>query len=208
MPAPLPVSPAAPGITHEQLTLGPLVDEVTALPKPSPGAPPPSLSERSLRATTSAVGHFHAVISKGTSWWRKHRKVKRGIGAGSAEDASGGGWGFRGVGERAGRGSTVWSTARLSEGGDDGIGSFRRRERGGGWVAGAGPGAAATSGMAQAMLNAPDEFQTSPRLRFQLLLREQGVVVTLFEAMETVGPSRCPGIGSLPACLSSCAECV
>lgn len=35
-------------------------------------------------------------------------------------------------------------------------------------------------------LTSLDEFHANPRLRFQLLLREQGVVVTLFDAMETV----------------------
>lgn len=36
------------------------------------------------------------------------------------------------------------------------------------------------------MLNSLDEFHANPRLKFQLLLREQGVVVTVFDAMETV----------------------
>lgn len=102
--------------------------------------------------------------------------------------------------------STVWLKARAASGGvDEGGGgggggggsggsNTRRRERGSAfWGSVATAGGSGNSGVTPAMLNAPDEFQRSPRLRFQLLLREQGVIVTLFDAMETVGPR-----GSLP----------
>ena len=109
--------------------------------------------------------------------------------------------GVMGLSERGGRGSSVWTLARRSGGGRglEGVGrgaSARKRGRwrsniGGGSVGGEsgsfwaarGEGGA---GAATSIMNSLDEFHANPRLRFQLLLREQGVVVTLFDAMKRV----------------------
>lgn len=141
------------------------------------------------------------VLSKGTGWWHVHRKRKTRGGVGSAEGPSAAGRGLKTLGRRAGRMSKVWLNARaasgaVDEGGGGGGGSSnKRRERGSAfWGSLATAGGLGNSGVTPAMLNAPDEFQRNPRLRFQLLLREQGVIVTLFDAMETVGPwDRCRG---------------
>ena len=146
----------------------------------------------SARPSQGVSGSIHAVAASG---------------AGGAVDApSAGGRGLLGLGERAGRGSSVWALARRSGGGAAGggqesggsVAGGRKRER---WwsnsVGGAGASGSlwAAGGALTSAMNSLDEFHANPRLRFQLLLREQGVVVTLFDAMETVRyPQPCFGI--------------
>lgn len=129
----------------------------------------------------------------------------------SGEAPSAGGTGLGGLGERTGRGSSDWPNA-LSGGGGGGSsgggntleegGSGRKRDRSmsfghagksagssssvvaGG--AGAGAGAGSRLGVTTSVISSLDEFHACPRLKFQLLLREQGIIVTLFDAMEKV----------------------
>lgn len=191
---------------------------------------PPVPSARVVRPATLAVGHLHAVLSRGAVWWggggrggglearlrsRPHsasdRRTPAGVisslhAAAAAADAGGGdapsagGRGLFGLGERSGRGSSAWAMAHRSGAGggrsdadagggvDIGVSRKRVRSRRGGSGGGGGGSLWATGGtgsMASGM-NSLDEFHANPRLRFQLLLREQGVVVTLFDAMEMV----------------------
>lgn len=173
---------------------------------------PPTPPARTLRPATLAVGHFHSVLSRGAAWWgeKRLRAVERATAAtatataagGTGDSPSVGGKGLLGVGERAGRGSSVWALARSTAGAGLEEGGTRKRDRGVGLsaggkaggsfssvIGGGGPGAAGAAGAAgvsSSVLSSLDEFHASPRLRFQLLLREQGVIVTLFDAMETV----------------------
>lgn len=100
------------------------------------------------------------------------------------------GRGLKGVGERAGRGSSVWALARGTSKNTmedtsrrkDKVGASFSSKSGGVW---SGPSAGTPGGPPLTTISL-DEFHASPTLRFQLLLREQGVIVTLFDAMETV----------------------
>lgn len=128
-----------------------------------------------------------------------------------SDSPSAAGRGLHGLGERAGPGSSVWALARGGGAGGAGGGAeeggSRKKELGkslstsgkpvggsssslggggAGSGAGAGVGVAVAVGAGGAAMSSLDEFHASPRLRFQLLLREQGVIVTLFDAMETV----------------------
>lgn len=122
--------------------------------------------------------------------------------------ASVAGRGLKGMGGGAGRGSSVWALARSIAAEDvaspAGFASSRKGERGGGaggmpggGGAGGGGGVAGGAGSAASAAQAAasgslDEYHSSPKLKFQLLLREQGVVQALFSAMETVR-----GLGAL-----------
>lgn len=186
--------------------------EDTSLVFPSP---PPIPSARVLRPATLAVGHFHSVLARGAEWWGEKRikAVERPAGVPLASLAaadepdrgdvpSTGGRGLTGLGERAGRGSSVWAVARgtgnsLGELGDrkrdrsmsssgkgkSGSGSFSSAGAGAGGGVGAGGG---KGGLAASVVTSLDEYHACPRLKFQLLLREQGIIVTLFDAMEKV----------------------
>lgn len=166
------------------------------LPLPPPAAAnrlsPPFPSERVLRQATVAVGHFHAVLSYGARWWTDKRQHKigtsmryrtgsgSGAGAGAVSGgicdigASAAGKVFKGSGGHAGRGSTVWGTARSIGGSTGRIEDV---------AAGTSIAVTGAASAAAALVNL-DEYHSSPRLRFQLLLHEQGVMVTLFCAIE------------------------
>lgn len=178
-----------------------------------PTHPPPVPRAGALRPATLAVGHFHSVLSRGAGWWtsRKAKVADRAAATSSGSDSpSAAGRGLHGLGERAGPGSSVWAVVRGGGGGGGGgteeLGN-RKKElgkslstsgklgagsssslggSGAGSGAGAGVGVAVAVGAGGAAMSSLDEFHASPRLRFQLLLREQGVIVTLFDAMETV----------------------
>ena len=207
-------------------------------------SPPPIPSASVLRRATLAVGHFHSVLARGAEWWgdKRARAVERPAAAagaslellaaapevpvdpGGGDAPSAGGTGLGGLGERTGRGSSVWANARGGGGGSggggggivnalEGEGGSRKRDRStsfgiagkssgslsSGIAEGAGAGAGGKVGVAASVMSSLDEFHASPRLKFQLLLREQGIIVTLFDAMETVRPRR-----KLQGCGSSC----
>lgn len=95
----------------------------------------------------------------------------------------------------------MWALARRSGGGGGAAVGWGQESAGGVAFAGrkssrwrsnsvGGPGVGGSfyvvGGALTSVMNSLDEFHANPRLRFQLLLREQGVVVTLFDAMEKV----------------------
>lgn len=123
------------------------------------------------------------------------------VDSGGGDAPSAGGTGLRGLGEHTGRGSSVWPNVRGGGGGVNALeegGGSRKRDRSGSFgIAGKstgslssgiaeGAGAGGRLGTAASVVSSLDEFHASPRLKFQLLLREQGIIVTLFDAMETV----------------------
>lgn len=151
-----------------------------------------------------AVGNFHSVLSRGATLHGGKKsivpdhRVAAGAGLDTDDKPGSSGRGCERLGERAGRGSTVWALARdVAESGvekrnskkrDKWFGLVPAAKSGGSFssLTGAETGTAGRVGNFSPLTVHLDEFHANPRLRFQLLLREQGIIVTLFDAMESV----------------------
>lgn len=180
------------------------MDEIEKMPLPGDEAamifhPPPLPPVSVLRPATLAVGHFHAVYSRLAVWWGEKKSPRANDRAASTAhpssaavaggEPSAGGKGVRSIGESP--------FTRAMGQTDDAIGSSKKKERAGGsWGSGkggifsgaGGTGTAVGGNSAGPTWNSMslDEFHVNPRLRFQLLLREQGVIVIVFDAMQKV----------------------
>lgn len=173
---------------------------------------PPVPYARFIRPAALAVSHFHSVLSRGAAWWgggggagtkkfpasasssRGHSLAGH---SGGGDAPSAGGRGLMSMGERLGKASSSsWSSSRrIGVGGRGGgeeaaaqviVGRKREQSRHNVFGGLSGGASGALGGGVSSLMISLDEFHANPRLRFQLLLREQGIVVQLFESMWTV----------------------